>query len=167
VANLVETVTPGRLARIVRASTMDADPELAQQDADSCAQERGVWVGQSNLHGTRTVVMKAAAGDVIRFDAATDHLADVLAQLDDTDTKDQRRAKAVGWLADPQSPSICGPRPGAPTPAAAAATSSLTRIPTAGRGCELYRTRCPVTPTRLRRVLPGREAAVGTRSTCT
>ncbi|MGH8881490.1 MAG: hypothetical protein ACRD0P_29760, partial [Stackebrandtia sp.] len=52
---------------------------------------------------TKTVVMKAAAGDVIRFDAATDHLADVLAQLGDTDTKDQRRAKAVGWLADPQA----------------------------------------------------------------
>ncbi|MGH3464977.1 MAG: DUF222 domain-containing protein [Kribbellaceae bacterium] len=103
VANLVETVTPGRLARIVRAATMDADLELAQQDADSCAQERGVWVGQSNLHGTKTVVMKAAAGDVIRFDAATDHLADVLAQLGDTDTKDQRRAKAVGWLADPHA----------------------------------------------------------------
>jgi len=103
VANLVETVTPGRLARIVRAATMDADPELAQQDADSCAQEHGVWVGQSNLHGTKTVVMKAAAGDVIRFDAATDHLADVLAPLGDTDTKDQRRAKAVGWLADPHA----------------------------------------------------------------
>ena len=103
VANLVETVTPGRLARIVRAATMDADPELAQQEADACAQERGVWVGQSNLHGTKTVVMKSAAGDAIRFDAATDHLADVLAQLGDTDTKDQRRAKAVGWLADPQA----------------------------------------------------------------
>lgn len=103
VADLVETVTPGRLARIVRAAAMDADPDLAQADADGAAGERGVWVGQSNLSGTKTVVIKAAAGDAIRFDAATDHLADVLAHLGDTDTKDVRRAKAVGLLADPQT----------------------------------------------------------------
>jgi hypothetical protein len=103
VAGTVETVTPYRLERIVAAAVLDADPALARADADAAAAERGVWVAQSDLHGTKTMVVKAAAGDVIRLDARTDQIADVLAALGDTDTKDARRAKAIGWLADPQA----------------------------------------------------------------
>ena len=103
VSAIAETVTPYRLDRIVEAAVMDADPDLAQVQADADAADRGVWTAQSDLHGTKAMVVKAAAGDVIRFDARTDQIAEVLAALGDTDTKDVRRAKAIGWLADPQA----------------------------------------------------------------
>ena len=103
VHQIVQSVTPWRLDQILKAAVIQADPDRARADADRAARERGVWVGQSDLHGTKTLVMKAAAGDVIRFDAATDHIADLLETLGDPDTRDARRAKAVGWLADPQA----------------------------------------------------------------
>ncbi|HEY3002363.1 MAG TPA: HNH endonuclease signature motif containing protein, partial [Kribbellaceae bacterium] len=103
VAPIADTVTTYRLDRIVRAAVLDADPDQAQADADAQATDRGVWVGRDDLHGSKTVVIKAAAGDVLRLDASTDRIADLLARLGDTSTKDQRRAKAIGWLADPQA----------------------------------------------------------------
>jgi hypothetical protein len=43
----------------------------------------------------------AASGDVIRFDATTNTIADALKDLGDTDSLRLRRAKAIGILADP------------------------------------------------------------------
>jgi Domain of unknown function (DUF222) len=103
VSSIADTLTPYRLERIVEAAVMDADPAAAQANADAVATQRGVWVAQSDLHGTKTMVVKAGAGDVIRLDARTQQIADTLAALGDTDTLDQRRAKAIGWLADPQA----------------------------------------------------------------
>src|SRR6266498_1825240 len=103
VAPIADTVTTHRLERIVQAAVLDADPDQAQAAADTHAAERGVWVGRDDLHGSKTVFIKAAAGDVLRLDASTDRIADLLARLGDTSTKDQRRAKAIGWIADPQA----------------------------------------------------------------
>src|SRR6266508_2409259 len=103
VAPIADTVTTYRLDRIVAAAVLDADPDRAQAAADTHAADRGVWVGRDDLHGSKTVFVKAAAGDVLRLDATTDRIADLLAHLGDTSTKDQRRAKAIGWIADPQA----------------------------------------------------------------
>src|SRR5437879_4384804 len=65
------------------------------------SQERVVSQHLPDEHGTKTIWVKAAAGDVIRFDATIDDLARALRILGDTDSLDRRRAKAIGWIADP------------------------------------------------------------------
>jgi hypothetical protein len=106
VAGIVNTITPGRLATIVTAALWQADPDRAQANAEAAAKERGVFVAQSDPdddHGTKRIWVRAATGDVIRFDATINDLAQALKLLGDTDTLDQRRAKAIGWIADPQA----------------------------------------------------------------
>ncbi|MDT7548490.1 MAG: hypothetical protein QOE84_884, partial [Actinomycetota bacterium] len=101
VAAIVNTVTPVRLATIVDAALWEADPAAAQAAAEEHARSRGVWVKRSDDHGTKSIWVRAAAGDVIRFDATIDDIAQALRALGDTDTLDQRRAKAIGIIADP------------------------------------------------------------------
>jgi hypothetical protein len=101
VAAIVNSVTPVRLATIVDAALWEADPAAAQAAAEEQARSRGVWVKRSDDHGTKSIWVRAAAGDVIRFDATIDDIAQALRALGDTDTLDQRRAKAIGIIADP------------------------------------------------------------------
>ncbi|MET9314600.1 hypothetical protein ABZX12_22540 [Kribbella sp. NPDC003505] len=103
VAAIINTVTPRKLAAITTAAIWAADPEQARANAEAAAKTRGVFVSQSDDHGTKRIWVRAAAGDVIRFDAKIDDLAQALEALGDTDTLDQRRAKAVGWISDPAS----------------------------------------------------------------
>lgn len=101
VAAVVDSVTPLRLANIVKAAMWQADPEAAQARAEERARKRGVWAGRSDEYGTTMLFVRASSGDVIRFKATVDQVADALAALGDTDSKQQRRAKAFGMLADP------------------------------------------------------------------
>ena len=66
IARLIDSITPYRLDKIVKAAKMHADPDLARAEAAEKARERGVFVGRSNEHGTKTMYIKAAAGAVIR-----------------------------------------------------------------------------------------------------
>ncbi|TCM48036.1 hypothetical protein EV648_104431 [Kribbella sp. VKM Ac-2568] len=102
VAGIVDSIPPLRLSNIVRAALWQADPEAARAAAETKAKERGVWAGRTDEHGTTTVFVKAATGDVIHFNATVRQIADALAELGDTDTLDQRRAKAIGIIADPE-----------------------------------------------------------------
>ncbi|HEU4947449.1 MAG TPA: DUF222 domain-containing protein [Kribbella sp.] len=102
-AGIVNTVSLGRLQTIVTAAIWQADPDAARAAAERAARDRGVWVGQSDEHGTKTIYVKAAAGDVIRLDATIDTLAHALKELGDPDSLDLRRAKVIGWIADPQA----------------------------------------------------------------
>ncbi|GAA1603575.1 MULTISPECIES: hypothetical protein [Kribbella] len=101
VAGIVNSVTSGKLAAITKAAVREADPARTQADAEAAARTRGVFVAQSDVDGTKRFWVRAAAGAVIRFDATIDDLARALAALGDTDTLDQRRAKAIDWIADP------------------------------------------------------------------
>jgi hypothetical protein len=101
VAHILDTLTPLRLDNIVRTAKWQADPEAARAEAEEKARERGVWPGRTDDHGTTTLFIKAATGDVIRLNATIAQIADALAALGDTDPIDQRRAKAVGIIADP------------------------------------------------------------------
>jgi hypothetical protein len=102
VAGIVDSIPPLRLANIVRAALWQADPEAARAAAETKARERGVWAGRTDEHGTTTLFVKAATGDVIHFNATIRQIADALAELGDADTLDQRRAKAIGIIADPE-----------------------------------------------------------------
>ncbi|MFC0622452.1 DUF222 domain-containing protein [Kribbella deserti] len=101
VSGIINKVTPARLGRIVAAAKMQADPEKAKADAELFARQRGVWLGRANEHGTKSVIARTAAGDANRLDAAVEELAEILALCGDTDSHQQRRAKALGLLADP------------------------------------------------------------------
>ncbi|WP_165547492.1 DUF222 domain-containing protein, partial [Kribbella sindirgiensis] len=72
VVGIVDTVTPGALGKIVKAAVWEADPEAAQAQAEAAARTRGVFVAPSDDHGTKQIWVRAAAGDVIRFDATID-----------------------------------------------------------------------------------------------
>ncbi|RZT17113.1 uncharacterized protein DUF222 [Kribbella sp. VKM Ac-2569] len=101
VVGIVDTVTPGALKKIVTAALWEADPEAAKAQAEAAARTRGVFVAPSDDQGTKRIWVRAAAGDVIRFDATINDLARALKILGDTDDLDQRRAKAIGWISDP------------------------------------------------------------------
>ncbi|MEU8221902.1 DUF222 domain-containing protein [Kribbella sp. NPDC048915] len=101
VAGRINTITPGALKKLVAAAIAQADPARAQADAEAAAKARGVYVSQSDEAGTKRIWVRAAAGAVIRFDATIDDLARALKALGDTDSLNQRRAKAIDWIADP------------------------------------------------------------------
>ncbi|NUR96843.1 MAG: DUF222 domain-containing protein [Kribbellaceae bacterium] len=106
VAGIVNTVTPGQLAKIVTAAFWQAAPERAKAHAEATARTRGVFVSQSGPdddHGTKSIWVRAATGAVIRFDATIDDLARALKTLGDPDSLDERRAKAIDWISDPEA----------------------------------------------------------------
>ena len=102
VAHIVNSVTPLRLTNIVKAAFWEADPEEARAAAEEKARQRGVWPGRTDDYGTTTLFVLAATGDVIRLDATLTQIAEALAAQGDTGTLDQRRARAIGILADPE-----------------------------------------------------------------
>lgn len=101
VAAIVDTVGPIQLRNIIKAAIWDADPEAAKAAAEQKAREHGVWVGRSDDHGTSAVYVKARTGDVIRFDATINQIADALTALDGPIPRDLQRARAFGVLTDP------------------------------------------------------------------
>ncbi|TWD83855.1 hypothetical protein FB561_5024 [Kribbella amoyensis] len=101
VVGLVDTVTPIRLHKIVTAARYEADHEAARAAAERKARERGVYIGRTDVYGTNSIWILAASGDVMRFDATIDALAEALKTLGDPDPLRLRRARALGILADP------------------------------------------------------------------
>lgn len=90
-----------RFRTLVEAKIIEADPAAAEERARAAAMARFVRTGQSSEYGLKTIVARAEAGDVIFFTAMVDRIAQVLAELGDTDPVDVRRSKALGVLANP------------------------------------------------------------------
>jgi len=89
-----------RFRRLLAAAVLQADPEQRRAREDAARVERGVW-SYDGEHGLRTIVAKAASGDVRWFLATVDRIAEILGLDGDTDGVDVRRARAVGILAQP------------------------------------------------------------------
>jgi hypothetical protein len=100
VAGLVDSITPYRLEKIVKAARAHADPDRARAEAEEKARERGVFVGTSDEHGTKSALIKASSGAVIRFDARIDAIADALKVFGDARKLQHRRAEAVDIISD-------------------------------------------------------------------
>ena len=90
-----------RLQAVLDAKIIEADPAQAEAHAQAWETERFVRAGRTTDHGLRTLVARAAAGDVVWFLAMVGRIADILADQGDPDPADVRRAKAVGILAQP------------------------------------------------------------------
>ncbi len=102
VAKYAHSLTWGRLAKVVQAAIIDTDPDYARQREESHRRNRGVWLNPADDTGTITGAFAAAGPDALRFDAGLNRTADALAALGDSDTKEVRRSKALGILANPQ-----------------------------------------------------------------
>ena len=89
-----------RFGRVLQAGVLQADPATAAERAEQTRRSRGVWAYPGE-DGLKTLVAKAAAGDVVCLLATVNRLADVLAAEGDSDPVDERRAKALGLLAQP------------------------------------------------------------------
>jgi Domain of unknown function (DUF222) len=103
IARLVGTLTWRRLKTILDAAIMAADPPQALSDAERAAAEAGVWLVDEPQDGYQTMLIKAAAGDLHAFDQALDLIAGAMKTLGHPGTLEQRRAAAVGILANPQA----------------------------------------------------------------
>ncbi|MGI3786378.1 MAG: DUF222 domain-containing protein [Janthinobacterium lividum] len=89
-----------RFRRLLAAAVLEADPDARRAREEAARVERGVW-SYAGEDGLKTIVAKAASGDVRWFMAAVDRIAEVLRLDGDLDLVDARRAKAIGILADP------------------------------------------------------------------
>ncbi|MFI5694441.1 hypothetical protein ACIA58_21500 [Kribbella sp. NPDC051586] len=102
VAPLIDSITPYRLDKIIRAAKLHADSDLARDEAAEAASERGVFIGRSDHHGNKTIYAKAPVGAVIRHDATITAIAEALKTIGDTRHLQHRRADAIGIIADPR-----------------------------------------------------------------
>jgi len=89
-----------RFRRLLNAAVLEADPDARRARECAARSERGVWSFDGE-HGLRTIIAKAASGDVRWFLATVDRIAEVLKLDGDHDSADARRAKAIGILAQP------------------------------------------------------------------
>jgi len=92
----------GRLAALIEAAVIEADPTAADAAARKAEQAQGVWLSQCSAHGIKDIYIRTETANAIWFDASIDRIADGLAALGDTASKDVRRGRAVGILAQPQ-----------------------------------------------------------------
>lgn len=86
---------------LVDRTVVAADPRRAEAARLAAETEQFVTAGASSEHGLRTLVAKAAAGDVVYLVAVLDRLADELAARGDRRLVGVRRAAALGILAHP------------------------------------------------------------------
>jgi hypothetical protein len=103
VAPFAHAKSSAQLESIALAALIDADPTHAEEKRKRAEDSMGVWLGRGNDAGVRDIFIRTSARDAIWFDAAVDRVADGLGTLGDGSSKDVRRGRAVGILADPQN----------------------------------------------------------------
>ncbi|HWD77998.1 MAG TPA: hypothetical protein VG497_03930 [Kribbella sp.] len=104
VADVVDSISPYRLTKLIQAAKRVADPALAAAEAAEAADRRGVFVTRGNRgdeHGTKTMCIIAPAAGIHRLDARIAQLAQALNVLGDQRPVQHRRADAATFLADP------------------------------------------------------------------
>lgn len=102
IADKLGVLPTGRLITVVEARVVEADREAAEDRWRQAASERTVHLGRETDYGTRNVFARLAAADAVKLDAAVDLVAGRLTPAEG-ETAEQRRARALGMLADPQA----------------------------------------------------------------
>lgn len=102
VSKWAHSLSWGRLEAVVAGVVIAADPEAAARTAREADTRQGVWIGRSTDAGIKEIFIRTEAPAAIWFDASIDRIADGLGLLGDTASKDVRRGRAVGVLAQPQ-----------------------------------------------------------------
>jgi hypothetical protein len=108
-ANELDASLAGRLAtlpwprvmRLVRGLIATIAPDRVTALAERARAERYVRKHATDDPNVAFLAARIDAADAIFFDAAVDRIADILGDRGDSDTKETRRAKAIGVLATP------------------------------------------------------------------
>ncbi|SDS02000.1 DUF222 domain-containing protein [Microlunatus soli] len=90
-----------RILRHLQAAIIEVDAERIARLAQEAADDTGVFIAQSTELGTKAIYARLSAADAAWFDAMVDRIADILGRRGDQGTKNQRRAAAIGVLANP------------------------------------------------------------------
>lgn len=91
----------GRAQAVLEGKVVAADPAGHEARRAAEQERRFVAVGRRSETGTQLLYARGAAGDMTRLLAMVNHLADCMAASGSTDTADERRAAALGLLANP------------------------------------------------------------------
>jgi hypothetical protein len=90
-----------RLETLLTAAIADVDADNAEAEARLAQARRGVWTGQSNAHGVKTVYARMDAPAAIRLMGQVNRIGDMLTSRGVIGNADSRRATALGVLGDP------------------------------------------------------------------
>jgi hypothetical protein len=101
VADLVGRQAWSQTLRRLEGKIIEVDAARIADLAAAQAADKGVWIGEANEHGQKTIYARTDAPAVIWFDAMVARVADVLHQRGDQRSIDERRAAAIGILANP------------------------------------------------------------------
>ena len=77
-AEVLGSLSPGRLLRVVEGRVVEADQALADGKAAAAARTRGVWFSREQQDGTRGVYARGAAPGMARLAGMLEHLAHLL-----------------------------------------------------------------------------------------
>lgn len=103
VAPVAHKIGIDRTLSLVEAAILRFDPETAAERAAKGEDRRGVWLDPKMVDGNLGLRIEADALDASAFDAAVEMVSEALAQRGDQDPAQARRAKAIGYLADPEA----------------------------------------------------------------
>jgi hypothetical protein len=101
VAEQIAALSWGRFLAVLDAAVIAADPVVAEERRRAAEEHRFVRTGRTSEHGLATLIARAAAGDVLVFDAAVGRVAAMLAAFGNPESLDVRRSQALGILGDP------------------------------------------------------------------
>lgn len=105
IAEVLATLPPGRLLRLVEARVVEADQALADRLAEEAAATRSVWLSRHDDHGTRTLVARGDSAGLRRLNGTVEHVAHLLREHGSTEQRtlsaDELRAEAVILLGNP------------------------------------------------------------------
>ena len=91
-----------RIIRCVDAAITRFHPDEARRRAEAAAESRGVWLHDDTTDGTTRIEAVTDTPEAHAFDRALNETANVLGALGDGSSRQTRRARALGVLADPQ-----------------------------------------------------------------
>lgn len=98
-----EKITAVAVGRLVHEARLHADPDRAVAEEEEALSRRGVWLHRDgSAPATTEVTMTLETPDAELLDQSVSRIAADLRDLGDTSSRDERRARAVGVLADPQ-----------------------------------------------------------------
>lgn len=102
VAAALEGVVFARAQTVIDGLVVAADPDGHEERRRAAEERRYVSVGRRpHPAGLRQLFAQASAADIARIDAMIDYLAEALADVGDTDTRDVRRTRALVLMAHP------------------------------------------------------------------
>ncbi|SDT07778.1 protein of unknown function [Microlunatus soli] len=101
IADLIGRWSFGRWMKHLEAKIIEVDADNYKRLAEEAKKEIGLYLGQSNDHGIKTLYGRLPAPVAIRLYAQADRVADILARRGHTGSKGERHAEALDIMTRP------------------------------------------------------------------